>query len=88
MLQPSELTGKSPIRFPLGLLLSKLYLSTLVDSASQYLEHARRYVYKDFFINVLALPPEITTPPPSEVTTVTSDSVISTTPFYLDHHDQ
>ena len=34
-----------------------------------------RYVYKDFFINVLALPPEITTPPPSEVTTVTSDSV-------------
>jgi len=41
-------------------------------------ERVDGYVYKDFFINVLALPPEITTPPPSEVTTVTSDSVTLT----------
>jgi len=41
-------------------------------------EEVGGYVYKDFFINVLALPPEIITPPEKELRTVTSSTVTLT----------
>ena len=38
-------------------------------------ERVDGYVYKDVFINVLALPPEITTPPSKMLRTVTGSEV-------------
>jgi hypothetical protein len=41
-------------------------------------ERVGGYVYKDVFVNVLALPPEITTPPEKELRTVTGSEVTLT----------
>ena len=38
-------------------------------------QESGRYVYKDVFVNVLALPPEITEPPQSDLRTVTGSTV-------------